>query len=125
MNMLRRGNRAVEFRLKSHPMRKSKVRKQFSAILVGVVVLMAILGVNSEGLRQDRFKFTIYWCIVLLLLLWVIGLVLVELLAIRLTFVSAKRNIFHKTIGDPTFLKKLRDSQENEKKQTEEQDGPR
>ena len=125
MNMLRRGNRAVEFRLKGHPMRKSEVRKQFSAILVGVVVLMAILGVNSEGLRQDRFRFTIYWSIVLLLLLWVIGLVLVELLAIRLAFVSAKRNIFHKTIGDPTFLKKLRDGQENEKKQTEEQDGPR
>jgi hypothetical protein len=39
--------------------------------------------------------------------------------------VSAKRNIFHKTIGDAAFLKKLRDGQENEKKQAEGQDEPR
>ena len=85
--------------------------------------MMSILGVNSEGLREDRFRFTIYWCIVLLLLLWVIGLVLVEMIAIRLDFVSTRRKILHKTIGDLAFLRKLRDAQNSKKKQADEQDG--
>ena len=102
-------------------MRENQVRRQFSAILIGVIVLMVIVGVKSEELREDRLRFTLYWCIVGLLLLWVIGLVALELLAIRVHFLHAKRNIFHNTIGDPAFLKKLRDAQ-REKKQADDQD---
>lgn len=122
MSLVTRCNRAIDFRPKGRPMRKSKTRRQFSAILLGAICLMSILGVNSEGLREDRFRFTIYWCIVLLLLLWVIGLVLVEMIAIRLDFVSARRKILHKTIGDPVFLKKLRDAQKTNEKQADDQD---
>jgi hypothetical protein len=103
-------------------MRRSKVRRQFSAVLIAGVIVMAVLGVSSEGLREDRSRFTIYWAIVLLLLLWVVVLVLLELLAIRLEFTAAKQSIFHKTIGDPAFLKKLHDARQGKEKQEDEQD---
>jgi len=103
-------------------MRRSKFRRQFSAILIGVVCVMAVLGVNFEGLREDRVRFTVYWAIVLLLLLWVLALVLLEMLAIRMEFTAANRNIFHRTIGDPDFLKKLHDARQSKEKQADDQD---
>ncbi len=102
-------------------MRRSKVRRQFSAVLIAGVIMMAVLGVNSEGLREDRARFTIYWAIVLVLLLWAALLALLEMIAIRLELTAAKRHIFDKTIGDPAFLKKLHDARKA-KEPADEQD---
>ncbi len=103
-------------------MRRSKVRRQFSAVLIAGVIVMAVLGVNSEGLREDRVRFTIYWAIVLVLLLWAALLSLLELIAVRLELTAAKRHIFDKTIGDPAFLKKLHDARKDKQKPADEQD---
>lgn len=107
---------------RSWQMRSSRSRRRFSAILLGVVFLMVLVGSSWDGLRSDPTKFSLYWCLVFGLLLWVIALVLVELLAIRLHFVSSRRKIFLDTIGDPALQKKLHDAQQKDKDQTGEQE---
>jgi len=103
-------------------MSKRKARRYFTAILLTAVVVMAILGLNSSGLRADLGKFTLYWLLVGVLLLWVMLLVLIDVLTIRQDFLSSKRSIFHDTIGDPELLKKLRDARKQSEGGSEEQD---
>jgi len=103
-------------------MSKRKARRYFTAILLTIVIVMAILGLNSRGLRADLGKFTLYWLLVGVLLLWVILLVFMDMLTIRQDFLSSKRSIFHDTIGDPKLLKKLRDAQKRADSGSDEQD---
>ncbi len=103
-------------------MRKRKARRYFTAILLTIVVVMAVLGLNSRGLRADPGKFTLYWLLVGVLLLWVILLVFVDMVTIRQDFLSSKRTIFHDTIGDPELLKKLRDARKRAESSSDEQD---
>jgi hypothetical protein len=105
-------------------MSKRKARRYFTAILLTIVIVMAVLGLNSRGLRADLGKFSLYWLLVGVLLLWVILLVLIDMLTIRQDFLASKRSIFHDTIGDPELLKKLRDARERTDTDGDEQDRP-
>jgi hypothetical protein len=103
-------------------MDKRKVRRYFLAILLGAVVVMAVLGVNSSGLTANPSKFMLYWLLVGVLLLWVVVLVLIDMLAIRKDFLSSKRTIFRSTIGDPNLLRKLRNAQKRKDDDSDEQE---
>jgi len=105
-------------------MSKRKTRRYFSAVLLTIVIVMAVLGLNSSGLRANPPKFMLYWLLVGVLLLWVVLLVLIDMLTIRRDFVSSKRTIFRDTIGDPELLKKLRDAQRRNDSGGDEQDKP-
>ena len=103
-------------------MNKRNARRCFTAVILGVVIVLVFAGFNSDALKANPPKFMLYWLLVGVLLLWVVVLVFIDMVTIRQDFVSSRRSILRKTIGDPELLEKLRDAQKRSENRTDEQE---
>lgn len=85
--------------------------------LIGLSVVMAIVGVRWNYLREDPVLFLIYWLVCFVCLLGALYTALLDWRYIRAEYAVEKRDIFQKTIQD--FVQKHADedsSKENSKK---------
>ena len=103
-------------------MSKRTIRRYFTAFLLAAFIVLALAGSKSDALKATPPKFLVYWLLVGVLLLWVVVLVFVDMLGIHRDFVSSRRSILRKTIGDPELLKKLRDAQEQSDNYSDEEE---
>lgn len=81
---------------------------------IGLCVIMAVVGVRAEFLRTSPLVFFAFWGVFLVLFLVAIFCVLLDLRYIRLQYKLAKRELFHETLGDETFRRKLKKLAEEE-----------
>lgn len=80
-------------------------------VALGCCVVMALLGVNWQWLRQSLTVFAAYWGVFLFLLVVALFCALLDIRHVRMEYSVGKRELFRQTLGDEGLRKTLRDAQ--------------
>jgi hypothetical protein len=77
------------------------------SITTAACVLMAGYGAQGALPRQSPLYFAIYWAAFFILFFATIVIALLDIRYVRLQYASAKRELFHETIGERSFRESL------------------
>ncbi|MEA3365495.1 MAG: hypothetical protein U9Q79_07625 [Candidatus Hydrogenedentes bacterium] len=80
-------------------------------IAIAVSALLAYGGVHWDFPRQSLMHFALYWLVFLIFFVAALFLAIWDLRYIRAQYRSDERALFHQTLGDEDFRKRLREAE--------------
>jgi len=72
-------------------------------------IVMILIGMGTESLKESPQTFLIYWGLVFFLLVFAIYCALVDFRFIRVQYTVEQRDLFHATLGAEEFRRQIRE----------------